>query len=63
MTQKDYDMIADVIAYAIEECTDVLQAAAIEAVAERLEEVFETDNHRFDSRRFVDACQVNPSTG
>ena len=53
MTKKDYELVAAAIFNA--ELLDS-QEAARELIAERLADVFKTDNERFDRERFLAAA-------
>jgi len=74
MTRKDYVLIADTIAQfsrdiAIDGDSEYLtdrarairdgERAALVTIAHRLADQLWQDNHRFDRKRFIDACQLD----
>jgi hypothetical protein len=74
MTRKDYVLIADTIAglvrdIANDEEDSTLTAnrqlflfgqwVGLQTIAHRLADQLHQDNHRFDRKRFIDACQLD----
>lgn len=53
MTRKDYVMIAEVIATSWHDSAETKRT-----IAQNMADALETDNPRFDTARFLDACGV-----
>lgn len=56
MTRKDYVAIAEAIKSETDEWSSRDQANAVYFVAKRLARVFQRDNTRFETDRFMAAC-------
>jgi|TARA_Y100000296_G_C5057790_1_gene198192 hypothetical protein len=52
MSRKDYIAIAKILA----KCKHGISTASQEKLAQELCELFLTDNERFDSEKFLEAC-------
>ena len=59
MTKKDYVAIAAVLNnFAVPSQYTVQQSDVVQAIADRLADVFQRDNPRLDRSRFLAACGV-----
>jgi hypothetical protein len=71
MTRKDYVLIAEVLAQMSRDLASTAfesdtaktiltgERLATHAIAHRLADQLWQDNHRFDRKRFIDACQLD----
>lgn len=58
MTRRDYVLLAETIRHSLEECDTEEQVWTVEAVRDRIARALSDDNPRFDTARFVEACEV-----